>query len=119
MAEEMLEIMNIEGISGPRTVAQVCNDGFELSLLIGDDSESQYWAHLSYEAHRLGWGEDYPMTPLMRQYAQQPPKLQGSRPTTASTVTGRQRQAKRRDVKEAETKQVLEQGCDFALTALD
>ncbi|CAE7939085.1 set5 [Symbiodinium sp. KB8] len=77
MAEEMLEIMGKEGISAPRSVAQVCNDGFELALLAGEGQEVQYWAHLSYEAHRLGWGEDYEMTRRMRHYAQHPPTLTG------------------------------------------
>lgn len=79
MAEEMLELMQREGISGPRTAAQVCNDGFELAVLMGDQSEVQLWAHMSYEAHRQGWGEDYPMTRRMKHYVQFPPC-----PTTAA-----------------------------------
>eukprot|EP00931_Biecheleriopsis_adriatica_P078655 TRINITY_DN52088_c0_g1_i1.p1 TRINITY_DN52088_c0_g1~~TRINITY_DN52088_c0_g1_i1.p1 ORF type:complete len:394 (-),score=56.17 TRINITY_DN52088_c0_g1_i1:36-1217(-) len=75
IAEEMLEILQQESISAPRTVAQVCNDGFELSLLNGDKSDIQYWAHMSYEAHRLGWGESHEMTRRMRHYSQHPPSL--------------------------------------------
>eukprot|EP00439_Symbiodinium_sp_Y106_P041744 s2179_g5.t1 len=90
MAEEMLEIMGKEGISAPRSVAQVCNDGFELALLAGDGQEVQYWAHLSYEAHRLGWGEAYEMTRRMRHYAQHPPTLsRGEGPHQSARGTGR------------------------------
>lgn len=89
MAEEMLELMQQERMSGPRTLAQVCNDGFELSLLLGDSSEVQYWAHMSYEAHRLGWGEDYPMTLRMKHYAQEPPQLAAPASVPASSAAGR------------------------------
>ncbi|CAE7790170.1 set5 [Symbiodinium sp. CCMP2592] len=92
MAEEMLEIMGKEGISAPRSVAQVCNDGFELALLAGDGQEVQYWAHLSYEAHRLGWGEAYEMTRRMRHYAQHPPTLsrgEGPHQSARGTSTSR------------------------------
>merc|ERR1719195_254369 len=69
----MLDLMRQEGISAPRTAAQVCNDGFELAVLMGDRSEVQVWAHMSYEAHRHGWGEDYPMTRRMKHFVQNPP----------------------------------------------
>uniref|UniRef100_A0A7S4VRJ9 SET domain-containing protein n=1 Tax=Alexandrium monilatum TaxID=311494 RepID=A0A7S4VRJ9_9DINO len=75
MAEEMLELMQREGISAPRTAAQVCNDGFELAVLMGEQSEVQLWAHMSYEAHRQGWGEDHPMTRRMKHFVQFPPSL--------------------------------------------
>merc|ERR1712187_754424 len=73
--DEALSLLSEEKISAPRTVAQFCNDGFELALLAGDTSEVQAWAHMSYEAHRLGWGEDYPMTKRMHYYTQNPPSL--------------------------------------------
>mmetsp|Transcript_14331 Transcript_14331/g.31701 ORF Transcript_14331/g.31701 Transcript_14331/m.31701 type:complete len:444 (-) Transcript_14331:11-1342(-) len=95
MAEEMLELMASERISGPRTVAQVCNDGFQLSLLVGDDSEVQYWAHLSYEAHRHGWGEDYPLTKEMKQYSQNPPRLANRPASTAASRPKRERERER------------------------
>mmetsp|Transcript_104499 Transcript_104499/g.262987 ORF Transcript_104499/g.262987 Transcript_104499/m.262987 type:complete len:360 (+) Transcript_104499:2-1081(+) len=87
IAEDMLELMNTEQISAPRTVAQVCNDGFELALLLGDSSEVQYWAHLSYEAHRLGWGEDFPLTRRMKHYAQRPPDLTGGSSSGGARVS--------------------------------
>lgn len=78
LAEESLRLLSQEGLSAPRTVAQICNDGYELSVLAGDRSEAQVWAHMSYEAHRLGWGENYPMTQLMKTYAQNPQTLEES-----------------------------------------
>eukprot|EP00929_Paragymnodinium_shiwhaense_P097835 TRINITY_DN59431_c0_g1_i2.p2 TRINITY_DN59431_c0_g1~~TRINITY_DN59431_c0_g1_i2.p2 ORF type:complete len:148 (+),score=38.98 TRINITY_DN59431_c0_g1_i2:41-445(+) len=75
VCEEVLELLSQEELSAPRTVAQVCNDGFQLALLAGDTTEVQSWAHLSYEAHRLGWGRDYPMTKQMQHYVMYPPTL--------------------------------------------
>eukprot|EP00933_Yihiella_yeosuensis_P018207 TRINITY_DN15032_c2_g1_i1.p1 TRINITY_DN15032_c2_g1~~TRINITY_DN15032_c2_g1_i1.p1 ORF type:complete len:517 (+),score=104.24 TRINITY_DN15032_c2_g1_i1:40-1590(+) len=88
MAEEMLELLQKENISAPRTVAQICNDGFELSMLMGDDSEAQVWAHMSYEAHRLGWGEQNEMTRRMLHYTQHPPSLADSQRQKKSAKNG-------------------------------
>lgn len=76
IAENRLELLSTEGIGAPRTAAQVCNDGFELALLMGDREEIQAWAHMSYEAHRLGWGAEHALTKQMHHYAQYPPVLE-------------------------------------------
>lgn len=105
IAEEMLELMEQEGVGGPRTAAQVCNDGVELSLLTGDTSEVQYWAHMSYEAHRMGWGEDDPMTKKMKHYTQHPPQLAprdaGAGSTAASSKRDRSGSPSRRRAAES------------------
>jgi len=88
MAEEMLTLLGKEGISAPRTVAQVCNDGYQLAVLAGDKDDTQVWAHMSYEAHRLGWGEDYPMTREMLHYSMNPPTPATSAPSPARARAG-------------------------------
>eukprot|EP00928_Gymnodinium_smaydae_P021349 TRINITY_DN18318_c0_g1_i1.p1 TRINITY_DN18318_c0_g1~~TRINITY_DN18318_c0_g1_i1.p1 ORF type:complete len:439 (+),score=91.48 TRINITY_DN18318_c0_g1_i1:61-1317(+) len=78
LVDEMLQLLREEGISAPRTVAQVANDGYELALLAGRREEVKSWARRSYEAHRLGWGEDYPMTVQMKLHSVNPPSLAAS-----------------------------------------
>lgn len=73
LVEEVLRLLQLEGLRAPRTTAQVYNDGFELAVMVGDQSEVRRWAVLSYYAHRDGWGEDYPITKRMKLYAQEPP----------------------------------------------